>query len=347
MAGPQPARSFAVIAYVHGPAERVDAYPIEELTHLNYSFLHLEGNRLRLRAHDSLALAHLVALRSRNPRLKIIISVGGWGGCETCSAVFATDEGRREFAESAREILERTHTHGIDLDWEYPAIEGYPGHRYSPDDRHNFTLLVAELRKTLGDSLEISFAAGGFRDCLEQSIEWRQVAPLVDKVNLMSYDLVNGNSTSTGHHAPLFSTPEQRESADHAVCFLDSVGIPRNKIIIGAAFYARVWENVDTINNGLYQQGTFKRSVGYRTFGEYFGEGFSTFYRWDSVAHAPYWYDPGQKLFATFDDLRSVAFKTRYALHRGLGGIMFWELTGDTPRGGLLESITRTRESTP
>jgi GH18 family chitinase len=58
--------------------------------------------------------------------LKVILSLGGWGGCKTCSEVFSTEEGRKEFAQSAKDLCEKYKTDGIDLDWEYPAIEGYP-----------------------------------------------------------------------------------------------------------------------------------------------------------------------------------------------------------------------------
>ena len=65
---------------------------------------------------------------------------------------------------------------------------------------------------------------------------------------------------------------------------------------------------------------------------------------WDSVACVPWAYDPVAGVFATFDERRSVAMKTTYALKKGLGGIMFWELTGDTEQDGLLEAIATTKE---
>jgi chitinase len=44
-------------------------------------------------------------------------------------------------------------------------------------------------------------------------------------------------------------------------------------------------------------------------------------------------------MFATGDDIASVKAKTSYAIKNKLGGIMFWELTSDTPKDGLLEAI--------
>ena len=236
-------------------------------------------------------------------------------------------------------MLAATHTDGIDLDWEYPAIAGPPGHRFAPEDRHNFTLLVQALRSTLGNRYELSFAAGGFPEYLRASVEWQAVMPLVNRVNLMSYDLVNGYSTATGHHTPLYSTPTQIASVDNGVRYLDSVGVAPGKIVIGAAFYARVFSGVPSTNQGLYQVGKFKQTFNYRDFADSLSaaRGFATY--WDNVAQAPYAYSARRQEFASFDNEQSIRLKTRYARDKHLGGIMFWELLGDKPRNGLLDCM--------
>jgi chitinase len=228
---------------------------------------------------------------------------------------------------------------GIDIDWEYPAVEGYPGHRFTLADRHNFTLLIRELRQILGETKEITFAAGALSDCLAHSIEWNEVMPYADRVHLMTYDFVNGYSTVTGHHTPLFSTPNQQESTDNAVRYLDSVGVPPGKIAIGLAFYARVWEEVENKDDGLYQPGNFLRYIGYRGFDAYFTPEDGYTYHWDSAAQAPFVYSASQKRFGTYDDRHSVTLKTAYAVSHHLGGVMFWELKGDKERDGLLDAI--------
>ena len=337
---------FVVVAYWSGRDSEVNRYPIDELTHINYSFVRLHDGLVGIRgSRDSASIARLVALKKSYPGLKVAVSLGGWGGCETCSEVFSTEDGRKNFASSVKSLLDRFNLDGIDLDWEYPAIEGYPGHKYAPQDRHNFTLLLRELRTVLGDRAEITFAAGGLPDYLTQSVEWKAIAPVVTRVYLMTYDLVNGNSTTTGNHTPLYSTRSQIPSTDHAVRYLDSLGFPRQKIVIGAAFYARVWGGVPDSNNGLYQHGTFVSYVGYKDMETYWERhpGFAAF--WDSTAFAPYRYNQRERLFATYDNRSSVSLKTQYAVLHGLGGIMFWELNGDTPRGGLLDAIDSTRKS--
>ncbi len=338
--------NFSVIAYYSGNAERIDSFDVKKLTHIIYSFCHLKGNRLDVDdARDSATIVKLVSLKKTNPGLKVLLSLGGWGGCKNCSPVFSTDAGRKEFAQSVKELNDYFGTDGIDLDWEYPAIQGYPGHVFdSVADKPNFTALVKDLRKTLGKKHEISFAAGGFPKFLEQAIEWKEVMATVDYVNLMSYDLVGGGSTTTGHHTPLYSTPSQIRSANQAIDYLLSIGVPANKIIIGAAFYARSWENVDSLNNGLYRSGKFKHFIPYRQFSTRLSEdsGF-VFYR-DPIAKAPYAYNQSKRIFATFDDPISIQGKTQYVIDRKLRGIMFWELSLDKKENGLLDEIDRVKK---
>jgi len=322
----------------------MDSFPVEKLTQIIFSFCHLKGNRLQVsNDRDSTIIRNLVQLKKRNSHLKILLSLGGWGGCFSCSAVFSTEEGRNEFAASVKEVNDYFTTDGIDLDWEYPAIQGPPGHPFSTHDKANFSALLKQLRKTLGKKMEISFAAGGFSSYLEKSVEWKKVIPLVNRVNLMTYDLVHGYSIVTGHHTPLYSTKEQTESTDHAVNYLRSIGVPAGKLVIGAAFYARVFDSVENINNGLYQPGKFRNGVSFRNAETTFTseKGFS-FY-WDSIACAPYLYNKVEKLFVTYDDSMSVERKTHYAINQHLNGIMFWQLMDDKRTNGLLDVIDRCR----
>jgi chitinase len=337
-------KDLLVIAYYSGDEKQLEQYPLEKLTHIIFSFCHLKGNRLHVdHARDTATIRALVAARKRNPSLKVMLSLGGWGGCEQCSPVFTTDANRKAFASSVKELCDYFDTDGIDLDWEYPAIAGHPGHPYSEEDRPNFTALIRSLRDTLGAKREISFAAGGLDNFLEHSVEWLKVSPLVDRINLMSYDLVNGFDTVTGHHTPLYPAGRQTASADHAIRYLEKLGVPLNKIVIGAAFYARTWVNVPDKNNGLYQPGKFKSFIPFRLFDEQLTKekGFSFYF--DKSAKAAYGYNRAKKEYATFDDAASVRLKTSYAISKQLNGIMFWELTLDKPAGGLLDVIDEVR----
>ncbi len=249
---------ICITGYYAGPAKMLDSFATEKLTHFIFSFGHLKGNRLHIsNAADTACIQKMVGLKQKNPGLKIILSLGGWGGCYTCSPVFATQHARNEFAASVKTLTDYFNTDGINLDWEYPAIAGHPGHPYAAADKKNFTALVYSLRKALGQSKEISFAAGGFNQFIDSSVEWKKVMRLANKVYVMSYDLVHGASTISGHHTPLYATPQQEASTNNAVNRILAKGVPAHKIVIGAAFYARMFAVNDTLNKGLYRPGRF------------------------------------------------------------------------------------------
>lgn len=330
-------QDFAIIAYYSAGPEQVENLPAEKLTHIIFSFCHLAGNKITVNnSRDSLTIQKLNALKKRNPKLKVILSLGGWGGCETCSDVFSTDAGRKQFSESLLKLNAYFHSDGIDLDWEYPTIEGYPGHPYKLQDKDNFTALFRQLRKTMGPTFELSFASGGFQKFMEQSVDWKEVMKIVDRVNVMSYDLINGYAVETGHHTALYSNPLQKESTDNAAQYMIQAGVPRNKIVVGAAFYARVWENVSAEKNGLYQAGKFKMAIDFKDF----TSGLKDYQLyWDDTSKAPYAYNASEKLFATFDDARSIKLKTQYVIDQKLNGIMFWELSLDSQENSLVDCM--------
>ncbi|NII85797.1 glycosyl hydrolase family 18 protein [Pedobacter sp. SG908] len=332
-----------VIAYYTGQNTVIDSFPIEKLSHLIYSFGHLKGDSLNIRsAKDSALISKMISLKKRNPDLKVMIAMGGWSACQNCSEVFSRANGRKTFAKTTKEILNFFHADGIDIDWEYPAVLGFPGHRYTVEDKHNFTLLIKELRKKLGKKAEISFAAGGTKNCIDSCFEWDKVMPLVNRVNVMSYDLVSGYATLSGHHTPLYATAKQPLSGDYAVKTLIDLGVPTQKIALGAAFYARIFENTTDAGQGLYQPTKFLKGVSFKDFSKQFAAENGYTYYWDETAKAPYYYNPQTRYLATFDDAKSISLKTKYVIDQKLNGIMFWELTDDAYNNGLLDVIDKT-----
>lgn len=331
---------YKIIGYYTGNADTLKQYPLDKLTHLIYSFLKLQNDTLTFRdSTQEKTMQQIVALKQNHPQLKIMVSIGGWGGCAPCSDLFADSLRRQNFAATTVELFKQYGIDGLDLDWEYPAIEGYPGHKFDAADKNNFTQLVKTLRQQMGKDYLLSFAAGGFISYLEQSIDWDKVIPNVDFVNLMTYDLVGGYATVTGHHTALYNYMDGQQSAGNCVDWLLNKNIPASKLIVGAAIYARVWENVPTMNHGLYQPGKFKEGISYSSFNNYFSDTSGFQYYWDRKSKAPYQYNPSQQLFATFDDQRSIKEKAKFIRRKKLGGIMFWQLLDDSKQSGLLEEM--------
>jgi chitinase len=329
-----------IIGYYSGNAKQISKYPVNKLTHIIYSFCHLDGNKLWVENRkDSQTIRTLVALKKKNPKLKILLSLGGWGGCKTCSDVFSTDSGRNEFAISVLALNSYFHTDGIDLDWEFPALAAYPDHPFKVEDKVNLTALVQTLRKTLGKTKEISVICAGFSPYLEGSIDLQGVVPYVDRINLMSYDLIGSKTHFSGHASSLYSTSWQTASADHAVRYMDSLKIPHQKIAIGVAFYGRLYQVTENHGHGLDQPAEFQKFVTMKKIRKNYSDaaGYKTY--WDAEAHAAYKYNDANKVYLTYDDERSVAAKSAYVKEKKLNGLFFWELRLDRPHQGLLDEI--------
>jgi chitinase len=347
-----------LIGYYSGDARSIDRYPVNKLTHIIFGFCHLKKGRLYPDSRaDSLTIKKLVSLKAKYPALKVLLSLGGWGGCKTCSEVFSTEEGRTVFAAEVAGLTRAFHTDGIDIDWEFPALPAYPGHPYSPADKENLTALLAALKKRLGPDKEVCLTAAGFSPYLEGSVDWRSVAVAADRIQLMTYDMIGSRNKYTGHHTPLYSTSWQQESTDRSVRYLDSLKVPLKKVVIGVAFYAREFVVNDTAKelaaakepaaavmsaaaaHGLHQPGRFRRFVPMKELRKKLGSANGYTAYWDDTAQAPYSYNYSRKSYLSYDDERSIAAKAHYVREKGLNGIMFWELRLDIAQNGLLDAL--------
>lgn len=370
----QTADGIRVLAYYLGPADPIEKYDVTQMTHIIFCFGQINGNKFSLTKNDTAVIRKMVSLKSVNPQLKVILSLGGGRGCKTCSDAFSTEQGRIEFAQSIYETHRYFGTDGLDLDWEFPTIEHFVDQKYSPADKVNFTKLVETIRK-YNPGKELSFAAGAHEGIFEEVVEWTKVMKMMDYVNLMTYDIgsyqnrpdlpqyrhlaLGEDAKITYHHTALYSTPDklhaipgkyaqfktpgQERSVDWCVKYLLKMGIPASKIIVGAAFYGRVYEEVSYLNDGLYMPGTYKGGVSFKNFETELSPDSGFVYHWDGIAQAPWMYNREKKIFVTFDDKKSVELKTKYVIDNKLGGIMFWQLGSDSFRNGLLDVIDRTR----
>ncbi|WP_300602258.1 glycosyl hydrolase family 18 protein [Niabella sp.] len=333
--------NYKVVAYYSGDSASLLQYDFKHITHLIYGFAHLDslGHLAVFRAKDTAVLKAFALVRKQYPQLRTLIALGGWGGCKPCSGTFSHPDSTDAFATSVKTFLHTFSLDGIDLDWEYPALPGVPDHPFTAADRSNFTRLLLSLRKKLGTKKLITFAAGGFQQYLDQSVEWTKIEKTVDFVNLMTYDLVHGYSEKTGHQSSLYSAQPTEESVDRCVQFFRNIQFPLRKIIIGVPFYVRTFQVNNNTNNGLFQPGRFLYMRGYRRNLDSLttANGFTRY--WDEQAKAPYWFNATMNLFVTGDDRQSLQYKLDYIRQHRLGGIMFWELYYDTFRDGLLDVL--------
>ncbi|QEE29446.1 chitinase [Terriglobus albidus] len=283
-------------------------------------------------------------LKQKYPHLKLLISLEGR------AADFAADAQpavRKQFVRSCIDTFIRGHFaeginvpglfDGFDVDWESPHQE----------DAENFRDLLREFREQMNavrPGLRLSIAVGPSPRMLG-GVDFRSIIPYLDQVGVMNYDYAGPWMQRSGFIAPLFRDPAHPGgSIDRGMNDYIAAGVPAHMLLMGMPFYGYGWKVPEGDNHGLFQAGPGIRSEDYPYHRIRSMKGKYVLYR-DRLSHAPWLYD-GDTFF-TFEDASSLSYKAAYAAKHSLGGVMIWELSGDTSDGELLHTVHRSLNRPP
>ena len=304
-----------------------------------------------------------IGLKSKNPDLKVMFSVGGWtAGGWIFSQMAQTSTTRMMFVRSAVHFLKYFGFDGLDVDWEYPAFDMLPEEPTDPADREHFTLLLAALREAFDkEGLLLTFASAADPRKANDAYEWDKIAQYVDWINIMSYDYGGLWDKFTGIDAPLYGRweegfeghPHYQFSIHSTVQHYLTMGIPPEKLSLGIHSESKGFVLKDEATaGGIYCPAagspnmTFSRQEGWLNYYEilqffhndtiedprYIDLGIKpgienwNFFR-DGCYMSPHaWQGP---LWVSYDDEESVDLKTRYANEYGLKGAFVWEIDTD------------------
>ncbi|GBG18942.1 VCBS repeat-containing protein [Nostoc commune NIES-4072] len=322
--------------------------PVNKLTHLFYAFADVdtEGNvKLSPDGQDG-DINVLKSLKAQNPKLKILVSIGGAGENDFSSAA-STAQSRIFFAQSAINFMKNNGFDGIDIDWEFPKKE----------ENSNYIQLLSELRQELnnasttdGNKYLLTTALSGSPYQLSpsdyadapydlNSTVLKTTSEYVDFINLMTYDYHGSWENTTNHQAALYKSSSDQSynsdklNADWSVKKYLSAGVEAKDIVLGVPLYSPTWAGVKagSNNDGLFQSATSANDpLLYKDIHAQVGtDGYQ--YNWDDSAKVPYIYNSQKQEFSTYEDKRSVLEKVNYVEQQGLGGIFFWQLIGDLP----------------
>jgi chitinase len=375
-----PAPPRRIIGYYAGWTAKTKNFtpadiPADKLTHVNYAFGLIDENGLAMLQDTEADIGHaavgassdpgnlggnfhrLRLLKERHPHLKSMISMGGWTGSGRFSDAVATEEKRRAFVASCIELFLTRWPgvfDGIDIDWEYPVCCGLPENSYRPEDRRNCTLLFEELRRQLdalgaatGQRYLLTAAIPAGREIPVTSFELREAGQILDWINVMTYDMTGSQRSGvTNFNAPFAESSADPSDGDWkrfssvigTIGSFLAEGVPRDKLVVGVPFYGRGFTGVPADNSGLYQPFTDTIGADYHTITSDYVPAYQRFRH--PEAEVPWVYDPASGTMLTYDDPESIGRKTDYVLAEGLGGIMFWELSGDDKESSLLTAIS-------
>lgn len=321
----------------------VDEHDAAVLDIINIAFGLVKDDALFFdKPHVPSEIARIHALK---PEMKVLLSVGGWGA-GGFSIMSRTPEGIAKFTASCVDAVETYGLDGIDLDWEYPTIDS-AGIDADPSDKYNFTLLLQSLRAALDaaypDTHKMLTIAAGAGKYYVDAVEIPEITKVLDYISLMTYDM-RGAWSPAGHHTALYGSP----SADETVRLFHEAGVPKEKLMIGAAFYSRRWTNIpeggthglgqrcddpDDRESGMFGPGFAKLAEAYID-----KNGYTAYF--DEACGASYLYSETERTFISYDDEKSVAAKAKYAAETGLYGVMYWEHSCD-PTRDLLTAIDK------
>lgn len=337
------------------------------LTHLTYAFATSSSSNPCTGAPPSTIInsTDLHNLKTQNPNIKILISIGG----ESSGSIFTaalTPQNQNQTASSLATALANScvatligsypgYIDGIDVDWEYPS---------NTTDEQNFNLLLQAFRNALNtyaqnngitEHLLLTAAVPPEQTqfgWLYMDFAGKTYPPaantFVDFYNVEFYEYAYAGDGVTESNAPLtqinadiFGNPNYYGAAG----LVPVGGMPVNKIAVGIPFYGVLFNSV-TSGCQLGNPGTLDSSrPPYSSIQAVIGQSPSA---WESCngstvitdtnGDAWSWNNQSDELYE-YDNPTTIGQKASYASSNQLAGVFAWNLLDDTSTGTLLNSM--------
>ncbi|CUA69068.1 Chitinase 4 [Candida albicans SC5314] [Rhizoctonia solani] len=226
------------------PPERID---FERFTWIDFAFAVLDENRQLVFTSDNSEdiLNRLVrAAHAHGSRVKL--SIGGWTGSRYFSDAVSNDVNRHELVRNVIQMYRKFNLDGVDVDWEYPGVQGAGNNQVSPQDSAHFLTFLQLLRSQLPKPAKLTaatqvtpFAGPDGRPLKDVS----EFAKVLDWILIMNYDIWGASSTP-GPNAPLrdgcHNSTQPDASASASIAAWTAAGFPPNQITLGLPSYGYV-----------------------------------------------------------------------------------------------------------
>jgi chitinase len=276
--------------------------PWDRFTHLALiSALPQADGSLRTTEVDNLIVPLGEAARSKGK--KLFLSIGGAVGYKDAFQQIAhSPEKLQKFTKEVADYAHKHQLDGIDIDWEYwtKQAELKQGGN-DPIESKLLVTLLADLRKQLPAKIALTTSVFAGFWTGEQYLS--EIQQHVDYVALMSYDFTGAWPESPIKHHADFDTFKA------SIDFLTNRGFKREKILVGIPFYGK--EFVDGKNNQVIDR-SYRDLV-------------------PQLIAQKQSINSGKLEHIYYETPELVTKKSHYLLDEGMAGVMFFELTQDTP----------------
>ncbi len=255
-----------------------------------------------------------------------ILMLGGAGEHAGWVAA-ASSTTRAHFVTTILATMDDLHFDGVDVDWEPLDAADEPA----------FTALVHALR--IARPAMIITVPIGWLNANAPSVSsvWATVAPDVDQLNIMSYEMAGSaadgwSGWESWHGGALMgsggSTPS---SVDSSVQGYLAGGVPAARLGIGVGFYGECWTGVSAPHQST-ASAHIVASDNVMTYDHILSAYYSAgAYHYDAAAQAGYLsfsagHGPEHCTFVSYEDETSIAAKGAYVASHGLGGAIIWAI---------------------
>lgn len=297
--------------------------PYHNLTHIEHAFALLSAQADGTVEYPPGMDEAYLFTAAHKAGVKVLLTIGGGDGIQgpRFNKMATSETSRQNFVTNVRNVLTKYGYDGVDIDWEVP----------NAGNTQDCTTLFQELRNGLPSPWLISMAITADPRGYGQGFDVPALAPIVDFMNVMTYDFYGPWSGATGLVSPLLQDPNDPQQVGSVKTSMDlyeyGFGIPPAEMNIGTPFYGYEWDGVDTnwtscpsCASSSWNYGTYiKQRINQQGWTE----------QYDGFAMTPYLTNSTTPGFITYDGVQSTTNKIAYVKSRGFGGVFMWELSAD------------------
>ncbi|OTF77275.1 mite allergen-like protein (Chitinase-like), partial [Euroglyphus maynei] len=303
-------------------------------THIVYSYVAVKENFAFI-AGD---LKYLSALRNRNPRVKIIVSLRPTGttfNLEDSKNITyplpASNTLRHRFAKRIRDFINRHNLDGVDIDYEYFKMENS-----SNNQKRQYLISIIQ---SISESLKLNddnktiltLTTSRYPKHLADYYDFAQINKYVDFINIPAFNFDQEGNTLI-HPAKLHGMSEM-ENMDAIVDLALALGLPSNQLVIGVPTFGTLYRmaNQSHTTPGSKAIGWISNNQPITTISHSKICDVRDKVNWTLIREkdltAPYIYNNDK--WIGFDDEISIKLKAKYLVLRQAAGMAFFHLNDD------------------
>ncbi len=342
--------SFSPVILGYYPASAVGVTSadinLRLFTHIWHAFVTVDtlGN---VEMEPGIANSDLVA-RAHAVGVKVLISVGGPNSGQYFNALVNEADSIKHLVDSVVAIVLKYHYDGVDVDWEFPALEAHEEGmvsfiallRQQLDHKVRGSLIVLKVPSGGGGLVSQTVFGGAIVGYLsnttitqpgqgpERLFDDAKLIPLVDFLNVMAYDF-HEDGISTGHNSNLFHDPQDRTPESYSVYesmeLWSRKGWPKQRLVVGIPCNGHSFHtNHITVKENVSLKTV---RVPFKDILKLIAQGWKN--SWEKDAYAPLLFSPNEKEYITYDSPQSAQLKGQWARQQGYRGVFFSDITQD------------------